>query len=78
MSDPTPAADPTLANRVTELEILVMHMQADFQKINSVVLDQQREIDALTKSLDRLGSKVDKLGEEPEKRDPLQERPPHY
>lgn len=78
MSDQTPPADKLLAHRVSELEFLLTHMQEDFQKLNAAVLDQQREIDALTKSLDRLGAKVDKLGEEPEKRDPVQERPPHY
>lgn len=78
MPDHTPPGDKMFADRITELEILLTHMQEDFQKLNAVVLDQQREIEALTKNLDRLDSKVDKLGDEPEKRDPVQERPPHY
>ena len=76
MTTPTPAEQ--LAHRVTELEILLTHMQDEFQKLNSVVLAQQQEIDALSKNLDRLDHKVEKLGDEPEKRDPVDERPPHY
>jgi len=71
-------ADENLAARVTELEILLTHMQAEFQQLNSAVLDQQQQLDAINKQLDLLGHRVDKLAEDPEKRDPNQERPPHY
>lgn len=65
-------------SRVTELEILITHMQEDFRQLNSVVLAQQAQIDELEKTIVRLTEKVEKIGEEPESRDPVQERPPHY
>ncbi len=78
MSNQTPPGDKVLIDRIVDLEILMTHMQEDFQKLNAAVLDQQQELAALAKSLQRLESKVDKLGDEPDSRDPLQERPPHY
>lgn len=71
-------ADESPSTHTTELEILITHLQEDFQKLNSVVLDQQRQIAELVKTVERLDGKLQKLGEEPETRDPLQERPPHY
>ncbi len=75
-SDP-PASDPN-ADRVTNLEILLTHLQEDFRQLDSAVLDQQQQIDALSKTISRLEVRIDKLSEGPENRDPAGERPPHY
>ena len=43
-----------LADRVTELEILVTHLQRELAELNQVATDQQRQIDALGRQVTRL------------------------
>jgi SlyX protein len=64
--------------RITELELLVTHLQRDLEALNSVVLEQQKQLDRLGKSLDKLDHQVEDMLDGGESRDPLAERPPHY
>jgi len=73
MSDNSPLAD-----RVLELEMLVTHLQRDLETLNSVVLDQQKQLDALRQLISKLDNRVTGLGEGDEPRDLREERPPHY
>ncbi len=66
-----------LANRVTELEILILHMQRELAELNGVVLEQRRELDRLQGKLDQVGHRLTTIEEGPET-DPADERPPHY
>lgn len=64
--------------RWEKLESLLMHLQHDCEQLGQVVWRQQAELDALRRELAKLNERLDDLSEEPEVRDPLAERPPHY
>ena len=61
MDDPD-VAQP-LAGRVTELETLFTHLQRSVQDLDQVVLDQQKQIDALRGQLARLSRRLDQLAQ---------------
>ena len=67
-----------LADRVLELEMLVTHLQRDLETLNSVVLDQQKQLDALRLRISKLDHRLTGLAEGDEPRNLLEERPPHY
>lgn len=46
--------DPTLADRLTELEIRYTHQEALIEALSDVIRDQHARIDALTRRIDRL------------------------
>lgn len=64
------------ADRLTQIETLLMHVQRDLEQLNTAVLRQQAEIDALRGLVGRLETTLTDLPPEP--RDPQAERPPHY
>ncbi len=64
--------------RITELELLVTHLQRDLDALNSVVVEQQKQLDRLGKSLDKLDHQVEDMLDGGESRDLLTEKPPHY
>jgi SlyX protein len=65
-------------DRLTNVELLLTHLQHDLEQLSQVVYRQQAELDALRKELTLLDSRVVTLAEGPEVRDPLDEKPPHY
>ncbi|TWU48376.1 SlyX family protein [Rubripirellula reticaptiva] len=74
------ASDKTNADRLTELEIQLAHVQRMYEHLNEVVTTEamrgdriQRKVDALTVQLKEVKSK----SAEPAT-DPLDEKPPHY
>lgn len=67
-----------LSERVTTLEMLVMHLQHDLEQLNSVVLRQQTELQSLQRMFGRLEARFDRFEPHEDRRDPLEERPPHY
>jgi uncharacterized coiled-coil protein SlyX len=73
-----PASQST-EQRVIELELITTHLERDLAALNSVLLDQQKEINLLKQVIGRLDERVTRLtpGDE-EQRDPAAERPPHY
>ena len=68
----------TPEDRLVALELLVTHLERDLGTLNSVLLEQRQEIDALQRLISRLDARVTRLAEEDEPRDPAEERPPHY
>jgi uncharacterized coiled-coil protein SlyX len=68
----------SVEERLVGLELVVTHVERDLGALNSVVLEQQREIDALKRMLGRLDDRVTRLADEDEPRDAAGERPPHY
>lgn len=68
----------SLEERVVELETIVMHLERDVEQLNGVIVAQQAEIESLKKLVERLQSRFETALEEPEARDPREERPPHY
>ncbi len=67
----------TSAQRITELEISMTHLQRDYDALHEVLLSQQKTIDGLKRKLERLESRVDGVAD-PEIRDAEAEKPPHY
>lgn len=65
-------------DRLTNVELLLTHLQHDLEQLSQVVFRQQAELDVLRKELVLLDSRVVTLTEGPEVRDPLAEKPPHY
>jgi uncharacterized coiled-coil protein SlyX len=79
MNDDTPNHLGKLTDRVTELELLLTHMQRTIHDLDQVALDQQKQIDKLSSQLSRITLDVGRLqtaGDEV--RSPEDEKPPHY
>lgn len=71
--------DSNADDRLTNVELLLTHLQHDFEQLSQVVFKQQAELDALRKELVLLDTRVVTLSTEvPEVRDPQAEKPPHY
>lgn len=68
----------TTEQRLVDLELIVTHLQRDIDQLNGALVDQQRQLDALRRMLDRLNDRIDGLDGDGEDRDPGLERPPHY
>jgi len=65
--------------RIVELETLYTHLQRTLGELDQAVLDQQRQIEMLSKRVSSLAGDLNRLaGSEPEVRRPEEERPPHY
>ena len=69
---------PNNANRLTELEMSLMHLQGDFEMLNDVVLDNSQRLQKLTLMLQRLTDRLDRVNENESPRNLEDERPPHY
>jgi len=67
-----------LTDKVVSLETTLMHLQHEFEQLNSVVLDQQRELDAMKLKMKGLNEKIVELELPPEQSGPADEVPPHY
>lgn len=69
--------EPNEQDRLTQVESALMHLQHDFESLNDTLLYQQKLINELRKSVEKLTSVVENLDGD-EQRDPGEERPPHY
>ena len=66
-------------NRLTELEVQLAHTQRVVEQLNEVVTEQSRQLDQVLRVLKRFEDKLDDFKYQiDEKRDPLDEKPPHY
>ncbi len=74
MNTPKPLLD-TMEQRLTDLEIKASYADDLLDTLNQMVARQQEQIDLLLREVGRLAQR-----EEPEatRRDPSDERPPHY
>ena len=65
--------------RLVALESIVMHLQHDVETLNSVILEQQKELTLLRAVINRLDDRLSRVGEAGDVRiDPVLEKPPHY
>ncbi len=67
------------SDRIIEIESALMHLTHDVEAMQQAIVRQQREVDAVRRTLERLQAAWE--GEEglvPETRDPAAEKPPHY
>lgn len=68
-----------LATRVTDLEMLFTHLQRTVHDLDQVLVQQQRRFDAMEQTLRRLTHDLESVsGVVEPRRDPVEERPPHY
>ncbi len=65
-------------DRVINVELLLTHLQHDFEQLSQVVFRQQAEIDTLKTEVAKLSTRIVTLADDPEARDPQDEKPPHY
>lgn len=68
----------TLIERVKKLESSLAFLQHDFEAQNETILLQTQQINKLENSIKKLLSKIETLEDGGSKRDPLDEKPPHY
>lgn len=64
--------------RIIELELQLMHLQKDFDALNSMVLKQGRRLDELSGLVQQLTSKLELSAQPAVQRDLHDEKPPHY
>ncbi len=80
MSDSSADEAGELARRLSETESLLMFLQRTVDDLNSVILEQQRRLEAHDNELARLRAMFvnfnDSMAEPP--RRPEDEKPPHY
>ena len=68
-----------LNQRITELEIQLVHVQRLFDQLNEVVTSQAMETDRMQRRITQLQTQIKELKQKPaEATDPLDEKPPHY
>ncbi len=79
MTSSAPPSPPSLAERVTNLEILFTHLERRTNELNEVLLQATTRIDLLERQLRAMADRHLELeGRLQEPRDPLAEKPPHY
>jgi uncharacterized coiled-coil protein SlyX len=79
MSDHDDESREKLAQRLTECETLLTHVQRALQDLDGVVLSHGKRIESLEKRLERLAEFFGALRAGPtEDRRPEDEKPPHY
>jgi SlyX protein len=64
--------------RLIDLELIVTHLQRDLDQFNTVLIEQQKQIDLLKRSLVRLNEQIEDLRPQDDERSPQSEKPPHY
>lgn len=62
--------------RLLQVEMLLSHLQHDVDKLNAALIEQQTQIEGLSRLVSKVEAVVDQMPEPP--RDPGEERPPHY
>jgi uncharacterized coiled-coil protein SlyX len=67
-----------MEDRVTELEIKVVHMEDYLNTLNDVLIRQQAHIEALRARIEQLNDRLQAGGSPPMDIDPSAEKPPHY
>lgn len=68
-----------LDQRMTELEIQIVHLQRLYEQLNEVVTSQALEADRMQRRIEQLQTQLKEMKEKPsEAIDPLDEKPPHY
>ena len=71
-------SESALTDRIVALELLVTHLERDLATLNSALLDQQKEIGTLKRTIERLDDRMSRMAAPEESRNPAEERPPHY
>ena len=68
--------------RITQLESALAHAQYELEQLNSVIVEQGKQLDQFGRRVSRLEELVKRLAtrvpESAEAMDPAEEKPPHY
>lgn len=79
MNANSPLDPDSLAERVTQLETLFTHLQRTLQDLNEAVIGQGKQFDVLASRLSQVADHVESMADNvTEKRNLLDEKPPHY
>ena len=65
-------------DRFTQFETLLTQLQYDMDCLNLAILGQQQRIDQLVSELTHVRGVLTATQEDHERRDPKEEKPPHY
>lgn len=68
----------TMNEEIEKLEIKVSYLEAGIAELNDVVVQQQKTIDSLSYSLEKMQEKLQSLIEEVGTPNRPSRRPPHY
>lgn len=68
----------TMNEEIEKLEIKVSYLEAGIAELNDVVIQQQKTIDSLSYSLEKMQEKLQSLIEEVGTPNRPSRRPPHY
>lgn len=71
-------SDHQSAERLTNVESALAHLQNDFEALNEAVLLQAKQIENLQAALKKLDEQVAESKTPEAPRDPVDEKPPHY
>ena len=66
------------AQRLTELESSMMHLQNDYDSLNEVVLENARRLEQVLKTIQGLTDRLKVISEPQSERSAEDEVPPHY
>jgi uncharacterized coiled-coil protein SlyX len=76
--NPMPPSD-LPSDRIIQIESALMHLTHDVEAMQQAIVRQQREVDTIRRTLERLQAAWEREeGSTPETRDPVGEKPPHY
>ena len=64
--------------RLTKLELSLMHLQNDFESLNSVVLENSRRLETMAKAIEQLTDRLAASSTPESVRKAEDEIPPHY
>ena len=67
-----------IEERLIRIETAMAHMQQDLDGINQSLSRHFRSLQSFEERFTRIEHELEALHEEPEKRDPEAEKPPHY
>ena len=67
-----------IEDRLVDIEIKLSYQEDTIRELNSVVCEQQKQIDQLESICKVLASRIKELSEALEGKPPLNEKPPHY
>ena len=66
------------AERLTNCESALAHLQNDYEALNEAVLLQAKQIDRLESVIEKLTEQIEESKTPESPRDPVDEKPPHY
>ena len=64
--------------RVTELELSLMHLQNDYESLNEVVLENAKRLDSMSNMIQQLTDRISDAKDPEPVRKAEDEKPPHY